>query len=414
MSTMKAMMNFTIELPEGTTNHGDPSLICTPATWKDIIVFFATNYFIHAATLPAVPGETKREIIFSVLNALFIPGFGAARTIRRFVFRPGLKHRKTPLQCALKAGALCMVVNTRSMMRSKFGVYADREGWVARIYESDLSEVVCPRSRTIHGVLQLPAERYGLCTVPPYSKLRSTAVSNSQSETFRPASEYNVVKILFSLVQAVAGGITIYRAQGNQISRYGYSAFGLSVVPYVFMSITNIFASLFCPEYQAMFLVRTPDMDEAEKEGGKFDGVVAELAVPPPGSSEEPKISVDIFDGGGDVLAVLTWWFFLTTTPLIIVGALSRFSNGEGSTAFDRGWVMSWLVVGSLSSLVALWMRSMVRDEFYYSYNVKSDIIVVVLVFLVINLLPWVPAIGGMVVVGRQLREYGICTRFDH
>jgi hypothetical protein len=32
-------MNFTLFVPEGTTNHSDPRLICTPRNWKDYIVF---------------------------------------------------------------------------------------------------------------------------------------------------------------------------------------------------------------------------------------------------------------------------------------------------------------------------------------------------------------------------------------
>jgi len=65
-------MKFTIDLPEGTTNHSDAKLICTLATWYDMFIFFVTKYFIHAATLPNMPGETKREVIFSLLNALFL------------------------------------------------------------------------------------------------------------------------------------------------------------------------------------------------------------------------------------------------------------------------------------------------------------------------------------------------------
>ena len=410
---MKAIMNFTIELPEGTTNHGDPNLICTPATWRDIFVFFVTNYFIHAATLPPVPGESKREIVFSVITALFIPGYGAARTLRRFILRPGFKHRKSPLQCALKAGALCMVVDERSLSRQTHGIYADPDGWAAKIFNFDLQEALCPSSRAIHGVFQLP-EGYYLCTVPSLSKLRPTASSIPGSELFRPASEYNVVRILFSLVQAMAGGITIYRAQGDQITRYGYSAFGLSVVPYVFMSIMNLLASLLGPEYAAMYLVRTPDMDKAEKDGGKFEGIVAELVVRTPGS-EEPKIGYSLANAGSRAYVLV--WSFLVIAPLIIVGALSRFINGESSTAFDRGWILSWLVVGSTSSCLALWMSGMIQAiTIPITQDKARDItsnIVVCLVFLIFMLPAWVPAIGGMVVVGRQLREYGICTNFD-
>ena len=81
-----ATMNFTVLAPQGTTNHGEPDLICTPARWKEILIFFITNFIIHAVTLPARPGETMGETVFAVLNAFFIPGYGAARVFRRLIF----------------------------------------------------------------------------------------------------------------------------------------------------------------------------------------------------------------------------------------------------------------------------------------------------------------------------------------
>ena len=92
-------MNFTIEVPEGTTHHGDPKLLRKPPNWQDYIPFYALNYLIHAATIPSEPGESKREVIFAVLNALFIPGFGVLRAVRRLMLRPGLR-RRVPLECA--------------------------------------------------------------------------------------------------------------------------------------------------------------------------------------------------------------------------------------------------------------------------------------------------------------------------
>jgi len=43
-----------------------------------------------------------------------------------------------------------------------------------------------------------------------------------------------------------------------------------------------------------MYLVRTPDMDKAEKDGGKFEGIVAELVVVRTPGSEEPKIGYSL------------------------------------------------------------------------------------------------------------------------
>jgi len=32
-------MNITVEVPVGTTNHGQPDIYCVPATWKHYIDF---------------------------------------------------------------------------------------------------------------------------------------------------------------------------------------------------------------------------------------------------------------------------------------------------------------------------------------------------------------------------------------
>lgn len=110
---MGAETNFTVTVPVGTTNHGDPYLVCTPAKCYDYIIFFSLNYFIHAATVPSDPGQTLLETGLNVVNALFVPGFGVIRALRRLVLRPRLQP-KHPLDCALKAGVLAMVARNHS------------------------------------------------------------------------------------------------------------------------------------------------------------------------------------------------------------------------------------------------------------------------------------------------------------
>jgi len=434
---MGADMNFTVLAPVGTKSHGDRHLICTPASWRDYITFYALNYFIHAATLPSVPGETKLEIVFAVLNALFIPGFGVTRAIRRLVIRPGLRYRdktakKRPLGRAVAAGALCMVVR-----REAAGGAPPDEHWVKSTWSDTLStDDRCPRTRRVHGYCRLP-EGYVLCRVPTGSRIAPLSSGSSESTAssstppplpsprqrddgndddwdgqnnnmFEPSNEYNLVKVLFSLVQAVAGGITIYRARGDQITQYGYGAFGLSVVPYVFMSLVNIIASFLSPEYTTMYLVHTPDMDEAEKKGGAFSGLVGKLVTPVPA---DQRISTE-WSKQGDIVSsqsvLLGLWLALVIVPLVIVGGLSGFQSGIISTAAQRGWIMSWLVVGSVSSGWIVLARAVSLTE----SDDGSRWGPVLLGF--ITAAPcWIPAIGGMVMVGLQLRDYGICWRVD-
>lgn len=103
-------MNLTITVPEGSSNHGNPNLLCTPTRWFDYLLFFFSNYFAHAATVVASPGQGRRETIFVVLAALLLPGSGVLRAVRA-IYRHSMTE-SDPLKRAIRAGALCMVVRS--------------------------------------------------------------------------------------------------------------------------------------------------------------------------------------------------------------------------------------------------------------------------------------------------------------
>jgi hypothetical protein len=94
------------------------------------------------------------------------------------------------------------------------------------------------------------------------------------------SSNYNMLKSLVSLAQAIFAIMTLYRARGEQINQYGYAAFGLTVTPYALMSLVNLLGSLLCPEYPALYLVESDAMVDARmKHGGVFEGTVQGLDV---------------------------------------------------------------------------------------------------------------------------------------
>lgn len=111
-------MNLTLTVPEGSTNHGNPNLLCTPASWYDFIIFFFTNYFAHAATVILEPGQSLESTGLCILLALTLPGTGVARAIRA-IWNHAATERKNPLKRAARAGALCMVLK-----KPKDGPYA--------------------------------------------------------------------------------------------------------------------------------------------------------------------------------------------------------------------------------------------------------------------------------------------------
>jgi hypothetical protein len=155
------------------------------------------------------------------------------------------------------------------------------------------------------------------------------------------------------------------------------------------MSLINLAATCLAPEYPNPYMVRTSIMTEAERNGGIFTGEIAILDLD---SVTNPKTTPE--SATGTWLGLLLRFF-----PVIIVGALTGFSAGDESSPLQRGFIMAWFVVGIAAGIWG-WalVGTVLKDSWAWLYTL-------------IALLPVAaPAIGGFVVVGRMLGEYGICT----
>ena len=93
----------------------------------------------------------------------------------------------------------------------------------------------------------------------------------------RLASSQNAPRILFSLGQTVSGAWSLYRAQGEQIERFGYAAYGLTVLPYMIVSVINFAGSFLTKEYDMIYLVHSTMLDEMISRGGSVDGVIGTI-----------------------------------------------------------------------------------------------------------------------------------------
>ena len=151
----------------------------------------------------------------------------------------------------------------------------------------------------IHGSIDIPASKgYELAYVSsnaefendfiPETSARksssswsiSSAISSCISPPTAPtaiSSSYNIMGGLIALAQAIYTSVTLYQARGDQIDQYGYAAFGLTVAPFVLMSIINLIGNIFSPTYDAIYMIETSVMSEARRHGCRFDGVVGKL-----------------------------------------------------------------------------------------------------------------------------------------
>jgi hypothetical protein len=95
------------------------------------------------------------------------------------------------------------------------------------------------------------------------------------------SSNHSFSKAIIAVIQLVFASLTIYQSQGDQIDHYGYAAFGLTVAPYLMMSLVNLIGAFLTPDYSHIYLVSSDIMEEAKSHGGYFDGVVGTLSPNP-------------------------------------------------------------------------------------------------------------------------------------
>ena len=103
--------NITIEVPNGTTNHGEPYSFCTPATWSNIASYVLLNYVAHGATVVSYPGEPWFDMFLNIVAAIVFPVFGVIRAFN-FIFRCPIRSTGNDLKVAARSGALCMLIRS--------------------------------------------------------------------------------------------------------------------------------------------------------------------------------------------------------------------------------------------------------------------------------------------------------------
>jgi hypothetical protein len=134
--------NTTILLPEGTSNYGNPDILCTPATWVDIALFLLINYGAHAATVRSMPGEKIMDTIFNTLIALCFPYSGIVRGLDA-IARCAILECRNELQMAARAGALCQVVRAHSVANEQNGVTEENGITEKNSFQTNSIEVPC-------------------------------------------------------------------------------------------------------------------------------------------------------------------------------------------------------------------------------------------------------------------------------
>jgi hypothetical protein len=456
--------------------------------------------------------------------ALFLPSYGIARALFSIVRRSRLRRNRNELERAAAAGALRMVVRNDDWKpmtgdRIELFVHGETKKLLMRdetppkelgdgtVEIETVSACMIPdlekreadfsgegagdagpasfglhverKLQSFHGKALLPPG-YSWANVHPEAKVSwaetPSGVQHTTGGSPSISSNYNWLQALVGLFQVGSAALTLYNSRGDQIQRYGYAAFGLTVVPYLVMSIVNLVAQIASADYPNVYMVSSPEMEEARRHGGVFDGVVGHLEPEVDEGDENGNLEymVKSIDGltvlervfGSDrhpqsiVLANITtspevagkeacicthttyklhyypsswvgdWRYMLyVILPIIIggisliaVGVLTRFRNGN-STQAQRGWIMTWLVAGTVlgwwaDASVGLFLEIDEEERDWDStfpvYKdtgepVKKHHFWGAAGAVLCGAIFCVPAVGGFVAVAGMLWDYGIC-----
>ncbi|KDQ51970.1 hypothetical protein JAAARDRAFT_198625 [Jaapia argillacea MUCL 33604] len=279
------------------------AIVCHPTTWHDIAVFFVVNYIAHAATIPTAPGAKWYDTAAWTILSLLQPFAGLGKSlglITRYFCTGGNGLEKAWIHDAL------MVV-VRSDDWEPAG--APEEVYVKLprgFHWHELDEdpatlpsatIFCNEQHDFTGVATERIQVHGRVLLPKGYCLAFPDGAGLLSEYFpfnSPANKHALLarsqswlKMAISIAQLCYSSATVYQTRGGQLETYGYAAFGLSVFPYAFMSLANLICVGLVGEYPSVYLVHTRIMDEAEKRGGSFNGVVGSCREEHQGDGED-------------------------------------------------------------------------------------------------------------------------------
>ena len=110
-------------------------------------------------------------------------------------------------------------------------------------------------------------------------QIRAASTLGTILGTDNLSSFLNCAKALVAVFHTLYASFTLYSARGDQIQRYGYAAFGLTVSSYLIMSIVNLVSTILTPDYSTVYLVKSEVMEEALHSGGDgyFEGCVGAI-----------------------------------------------------------------------------------------------------------------------------------------
>ncbi|KAM7217459.1 hypothetical protein V8F06_007090 [Rhypophila decipiens] len=368
----------------------------THPTWTDIMVFYLGNYVAHAATVNIDPGQPILSSVLAVILVILFPGTGIEKALLAIYSRAVLPP--TELQQAARAGALCVVRkrDTSAASSAADSTSTTEEEEQAKPTKNPISLV----SEKLHGICELP-EGYYLATLPQDATFEDDPSPGERQSLHwterglvgpikplfipRPrrnhiSCSYNLVKIAASAAQLLFACATLYRIRGDQIERFGYAAFSLTVAQYAWMSFLSLLGNAMRPGYPTKVLVGSDSLDnlrallrrQCQESEYPISGSVGRISRETEARlSAMPKAlwrkslprrwrrsaqaldrlssrwngTINSISEYGRLSTIGPDQFIIGAVPIAIIGGISRFSPGA-SEYYQRVWIMTWFVFG--------------------------------------------------------------------
>ncbi|KAH9915835.1 uncharacterized protein B0H18DRAFT_885508 [Fomitopsis serialis] len=289
--------------------------------------YLVSNYAIHVGTvfLGADTGQdtewvTRRDAwVYSLWLAaisLFLPYFSLARTLILIVQKS--RCGSNGLLAALYHGALLVVVRdpqwepaadepsvvyTRLPQGFTFDeVTTQTATIVLDAHETHAYRPVDHDEHYLHGMAR-PTVGYRLA-VPQRKSYTQILIRNHLEDTteLRVHHRTGTVGATLSIIQIVAGSYSLYISWLSQVPTWGYASYGLTVLPYVVMSIINLVCAICVDSYACAQLLRTPILEESllrrertESQPSAYDGTIGtvrEESRPAAADVESPYVAV--------------------------------------------------------------------------------------------------------------------------
>ncbi|EJT74092.1 hypothetical protein GGTG_07940 [Gaeumannomyces tritici R3-111a-1] len=201
----------------------------------------------------------------------------------------------------------------------------------------------------------------------------------------------------------------------------------------------NLLGNLACPQYDCMYIVDSAALREIndwrergstsdeDREKYKVEGVVGTLDETADHDLQPEYQPRDLSGNAYEEYKLrylrhrrrknrkrLIWEYVLTfmvaAVPLVIVGAISSFRSGQ-STVEERAWTMAWLACGLVGQALVAPAQPLEGRPFINTGAPNRHLYTFIYLWLILTF--GVPSIGGMVIVGRMIRDFGVCGRRD-